>query len=786
MPPQVFFGYPSRPPMRRATIREAAEALRQTGEIDARTWEELSVTGRLIISEITAAIDRSVVSVFDVTEVNENVLFEVGYAVGSDRSIWLLRDTSFAASTRRWEKFGLFRPIGYSGYTNSDEIVRAFLREQPHHRSSTILSQLTDPNLSGITSTSVFYIASPHDTNAERAIRRTLERERSSAFTLATADPTETASQPLAWYADSISASRGVVAHFTAPGRQDAEIHNARAALLSGLAVGMGRPLLMLAEDDYSTPIDYQDALYIYSIPRDAVGRVNTWLRDQRSALASAPTERPSQAFQSALKLRSLRLGFHVAEDEASTLSDYFVETRPYIDVLDGGVRLFVGRKGTGKTAVMLRAADELSTDARNVVCTIKPPGYELESLLRLLRGYREKDTKGYVIESIWKFLLFSELAKAAVDHIRRQRLVVTPGSPEWELLETVDNSGDLVTGDFAVRLERAVNELLPIDVGTGVAVGRLAISEAMHETLLRDLREKLGRALSGRHRVAILVDNLDKAWDRDADIPELSQFLLGLLGAMRPLASEFQRRETGRQPVTTSLAVFLRSDIYGHVSRSAREPDKLAVSRLDWTDPELLIRVLEERYAVAQGVSGSEIWTRLFCSDVDGRRTRDWLLGAVLPRPRDLLYLANAAITNAVNRRHNRVESSDLRDARNSYSTYAVESVLVEGEQDMPQLDNVLYEFAGAPVVIEGEEALKRIRSGLPKRHAAAAAADALTYLLQLSFLGVETRPGNPTFADNPQDLTRALAIAQSRADGGPLRYHVHPAFAPYLDIAT
>ena len=146
----------------------------------------------------------------------------------------------------------------------------------------------------------------------------------------------------------------------------------------------------------------------------------------------------------------------------------------------------------------------------RNVVCTIKPPGYELESLLRLLRSYREKDTKGYVIESVWKFLLFSELAKATADHIRQQRAVIMPGSPEADLIETIDSAGEILTGDFAIRLERAVEELLPVDVGTGVAVGRLAISEALHDTLLRDLRKVLRGALSGRHRVAILVDNLE------------------------------------------------------------------------------------------------------------------------------------------------------------------------------------------------------------------------------------------------------------------------------------
>ena len=67
------------------------------------------------------------------------------------------------------------------------------------------------------------------------ALHEALERERSSTFTLAVVDPQESVIQPLSWYAESIAASRGVVAHFTSPKRQDGEIHNARMALLSGL-----------------------------------------------------------------------------------------------------------------------------------------------------------------------------------------------------------------------------------------------------------------------------------------------------------------------------------------------------------------------------------------------------------------------------------------------------------------------------------------------------------------------------------------------------------------------
>ena len=303
MPPQVFFGYPHRPASRRATIREAVTAVANLGEVKPTTWEQLSTSGRLIINEILDQIDKSSLAVFDITELNHNVLFEIGYAIGSRQRLWLIRDGSYVAGERLWDKFALLAPVGHTRYINSEDILTAFQAERPQDRPDTILTQLIDTDALGITSNSVLYLAGPHETNAERAIQRTLERERSATFSLATTDPRETAVQPLAWYVEAIAASRGVVAHFTSPNRKEADVHNARQALVSGVARGLKKPLLMLAEDDYSAPIDYQNVLFVYQVSREAIARLNGWLSESRAMLveprgtpAASPSSRPTSA----------------------------------------------------------------------------------------------------------------------------------------------------------------------------------------------------------------------------------------------------------------------------------------------------------------------------------------------------------------------------------------------------------------------------------------------------------------------------------------------------------
>ena len=60
-----------------------------------------------------------------------------------------------------------------------------------------------------------------------------------------------------------------------------------------------------------------------------------------------------------------------------------------------------------------------------------------------------------------------------------------------------------------------------------------------MHRGPIAELRTLLSDALVGRTRVAILVDNLDKAWNRSADLSDLVSLLLGLLTSVEAIPFE-------------------------------------------------------------------------------------------------------------------------------------------------------------------------------------------------------------------------------------------------------
>ena len=616
---------------------------------------------------------------------------------------------------------------------------------------------------------------------------RRVRREEGDGTRCTVADPEESAVRSLSWYAQSIYSSAAVVAHFCSPTRYGAEIHNARCALIAGLARGMQKPLLMLADGDYMAPIDYRDLLFIYTNAQDCLRTADDWLTanlpgiDERRRASRLPPAGTSLE----VELRSLRLGDPVAENEAEELSEYFVETSSFREVLERKATVFVGRKGTGKTANMIEAAARLRGDKRNLVCEMKPTSYELGGIAELIRKTQESSEQGYVVESLWKFLVYSEIACAAYAEIRQRPVLPTSETDEYRFLAFMEGEGSFLRDELTTRLETAVDRLLQVERQRGIGDQRAAISEALHRGILLELREHLGRVLSQKRRVAVLVDNLDKTWQRGADIDNMAIFLLGLLSSVNRISDEFAASDRWRRPAAVTLAVFVRNDIYEHVARVAREPDKIPVSRLYWDDGELLLRVIEERYSVYQGEGADpkEMWSTFFCPVTRGMETRQYILSRILPKPRDLIHFCSEAIASAVNRRHTRVEEEDILTAEALYSQSALESLRVEDGVTIQDLEKVLYEFAGARAEASKDEIATYVsRSGMPAERTS----EVVQRLRALSFLGIEIGDNQFDFAIEPRapEVADALARRHATRSGREPRYQVHPAFRRYLEI--
>lgn len=763
--PSAFFAYAGKPPLRAEAMRDAIVELRSYG-VRATGWEDLPVAGNLLVTAICSAINGCGAVVAEVSSMNPNVLFEAGYAIAKNKSVFFMIDETDTDAQKLWTGLEMIATIGRIDYggnsrTAAEKIAKALIESDP------LLQQLL-ADVKAREANAVFSPTVPHRFNAADRLDRALERKKGLKL-LGHGDDLGYA--PLAYYASEVYRSSAAVFHLMGPTRQRSPEHNARVSLLAGMAFGWDLPTLMVAEDGFASPLDYRDMLYVYSNTSELLRKVDQWLE----TVPPAPTtHRRLGQLHLEVELPIRSFGQFVAESEAGELDRYFIATNEFEAVLSARAQIFTGRKGTGKTATMLQSVEQLKLDRRNLVVPIKPTSYDLASLLEILRQVGRGATLDYLLVNLWTYLVLTEIAQRALAHAESLPAGLG-GSAEIAALSAVMNDLRIARdADVATRLDEIVAE----------ASGRVdELADVLHVRWQQRLQSSLMGVLKSYDRVAVVIDNLDKTWERGQDFEMLSQFLLSLLVTAGKLENSLGRVRRGSPPPRLTLAVFLRTDIYDFITLYAREPDKISPQSVQWQDEELLIRVLEERYEANRrdraAAPTNNMWEEVFCSEVNGLPARDYLLWRALPRPRDIIFLANAALTTAINRRHNLVESSDIVFAEKEYSRFAVEALLVETEAQGLDLEEAMYEFAGSNSTIEEGDLMTSLASaGDPQK--------LRDWLIRTSFLGLETSQGAFVHIEGESEARRKLIAAQrvAQTQCRAVRYRVHPAFRPHLDV--
>lgn len=783
----AFYAYPSRPASIGETIELAIADIAKSKEVNLKSWKNLSITGKLIIEQITQAIDHAAIFACDLTYMNFNVLFELGYAIGQSKRVWISLNTTIQSATKSYAQIHpTLVPVGYAGYQNHQDLVEALRRGHPWlDPKNHLLGPQFHPHQPRVEDPALLYLRAPMNTQASVALSEVLKQ---SAFanSLLIDDPKDNPAASLLWYADKILDVDAVLAHILSAEHVNTFHHNAKCSLVCGLARGLGRPVFMLAHEPFEVPIDYLNILATHPTAEACRQITDQWLEHIVPTLPQRRRRRPvaPQPNTTVLDLRHISLGESVAELERDGLDDYFIETSAYYRALDAQTTIFVGRRGTGKTAAFFALDRELSHDSRNHVCRIKPVGYEIDGLVRILRENLQRSERGYLIESLWKFLIYSDLACSVGDMLAARPPHYERTDGEKRLAAFVEEHADQLRPPFSVRLDRAVESLAGLAGIARPEDQRARISEGLHDTIIKELREILGLALAGRNKVIVLIDNLDDPWGPDEHVEYLSELLLGLFKVAADIREDFRHSDHWRKPINFSSVIFIRSDIFFHVQKFTTEQDKLPIQRVIWDNPELLMRVIDERLlnSVQRRCTINQIWS-LFTPTVNDLPVKDFILGTTMARPRDVIYLVKEAVADAVNAGHTTVTEGDFHRARDKYSDTVFTGILAEDDPERGNLETVLYEFAGSPQVLTRSQVEETIRCS---RVSGDDVEFYFNLLCDVSFLGVETSNGF-AFAYDESDRLKLRRIARTLAEhrDEEERYTINPAFHPALELA-
>lgn len=775
-----FFAFSNEVQSSKESIKAAIDELEKSGIASIIPWDKIVNVGQQIVKEVFRLIDESDFFCADLTGVNENVLLEIGYAISKEKPVFLILDTSYGESLNIYKELTLLETIGYLNYTNSSHIVKGvanFLSKN----GSPLISDILDSIKPNVNNAPLFYLKGLYYTDYTKTISHII-----SKIPTVVDDPLEAKVSNLSWYIENTYLSPYCLIEFSSKNRDGFRLHNSKCSLIAGFCLGFGKNTLLVCEKPHDTIFDLRELLLKYNTIKECEKIVGPFVEKINNNIAELVFNKSQKRRleKARTNLQNIDFGEMIAEHENDQLYNYFVETGYINSSIKNEYNIIIGRKGTGKTATLVFLNEYLKSDKRNYVVVIKPINFEIDGIVSLLSSLEEEYEQSYVIESVWKFLIYTEIAKALYFEVESKPLY-SKTDKDNKFLKFIEDNANIYLEDLSVRLEAQVALIKETDIDSeklNQKDFRKKISEILHINTFHVLRNNIADIIEDKNSIIVLIDNLDKSWRSSKDLNLLSRYILGLLGVSGRLAHEISVIKSKQRNIKFKLAVFLRSDIFRYIIQYAREPDKIEYTKLIWSDPEVFFRIIEERFVQLNNsvVSANDLWDKFMVSSVNGVSVREFIMEIVYPRPRDVIFYFKKAQEISIMRGHTVINQDDLFEAYKNYSSWVFTSLIVENGISFKQMEEFLYSFMGSDMIIDEDFIFQSmIESKIP--FDSESKYDFISHLVRLSVIGREISKDNFIFEYDFEDSKKNLLLANKLSSK---RYKIHPSLYPFLEI--
>jgi len=765
-----FIAYPKRPEPIAVTIREATNLINNLPDFEFRTWEESDVAGRHLTAPIFSGMKDSSLLIADITHLNFNVTYEIGYAIGIGKRAFLITNRQYTRDKDTITKIGIFDTLGYEGYTNIDELVsliKSFEDINPLNTSITLDQR-----------TPVFIIETPLKGDV---MTHLVSRVKKARLFYRSFTPSEESRMSAIDTIRHVASSYGIIIPLLSLDMKDAIVHNIRAAFVSGLSHGLNKHTLLL-QDKVSplTPLDIRDYVKTYTHPDD----ISRHIHDFSLSVYESLQQIKEIDLPAGNLLSSIGFGDPMAENEFQNLSRYYLQTDEFGRALRGEVNLVVGRKGTGKTALFSQVRNHKRANKNNIVVDLKPEGYQLLKLKETVLGYLSAGSKAHLITAFWEYLLYLEvcykvLQKDSELHLRNHALYES-----YQTLATLYHSNPYIgEGDFSERLaelSNAISQVYSSKYGDNVQTKLMAeeVTSLIHSHNIREIREHLSNYLKNKNETWILFDNLDKGWTSHGLAAGDITILRCLLDAARKI-----QREMSKMEHKFHVVVFIRNDVYQLLMEESADFGKESCATLDWNDPDLLRDMLRKRLVendMSEDATFYQLWAQVFVTHYEGEETSQFLIERSLMRPRNLLKIVNACKGYAVNLQHDKIEEIDIEKGLYVYSN----DLIVDADQELtdiePEANNLIYQFIGEKTHYTYLELMNMLSEGGIKEENHGRIID---FLLYYGFFGLLTKKHHSQYIYN---VNYNMGILRSiiRKNVPKVTFEMNPAFWYGLEL--
>lgn len=769
----AFVAYPSRDSSLAKIIGQGvAKANRKLNGLRYEPWEFNDIAGNPLISPIIEGIGASRYIVADITYLNPNVVYEVGFAIGREKRCFLTRNSEIEGDRKIAREVGIFDTLGYENYASDDEL-------------SNTLTAYVDPKplpfSTKLDRRAPVYVVEPPMKGGIATVMTS--RLKKASYKYRSFNPTEESRLSAADAIRQVACSAGVLVSIL-DGESEANlIHDIRALFVAGLSHGMGKPTLILAQVSANLPLDIRDAAKTFSRHEDIVERIADFSLEITEYLQLAePT-----SLTNSTPLQSLQIGDPTAENEMTTLASYFLTTDQYSRALRGEVNLVVGRKGAGKTALFLQVRDKIRADKRNIVLDLKPEGYQLLKLKEDILAHLTQGASHHLITAFWEYLILLEITYKLLE---KDRTVHKFNHELRDLYIELDRTYRIenfsAEGDFSERL-LSLAQRISQDYAQRYGSADLTklttenITQLVYSHDIRLLRKQVSDYLEHKGSVWVLFDNLDKGWSTQGVDAVDAMVLRCLIDAGRKV--ERDMRKDGH---VVHCIVFIRNDVYEHLMRQSADYGKEMRATLDWTDPDMLREILRLRLVAGLDLENKgqpdfeAIWPKLCVSHYKGEETSSYIIERSLMRPRNVIKMFSHAKGFAANLNHQKIGEGDLEKGIRAYS----QDLLVELDHELtdvfPAAKDLLYHF----VDCEPQQNLAELKdliipAGLEEREVE----QVVNFLLYYGILGIKSALDAVQFIFDVNYDLKMLKIRAARAGDNAI-YVINPAFRPALGI--
>ena len=383
----------------------------------------------------------------------------------------------------------------------------------------------------------------------------------------------------------------------------------------------------------------------------------------------------PKQNPLSKKSFASAKLGQSFAEhDLIRSKPSLFVETPAIRSArdLESGKSFYVGRRGTGKTAITYYLNDKYP---KNTILL-------LPKLLSSADIFVSSDWDERVHQKPFNTLV-SSFVRAILDEAvmgwRKHGLFNFSAADGSELTRERNNVEQF---DFDLRLLSLIEE----------GFDYLSTGNNKEWIKFRNRPEKLAKEITNeyagqlRMQQIVLVDRLDDEWD-DSDKAVV------LVMALMHACAEIRAATDAVRPM-----VFIRENVFDRVRDLDSEFSRLETSlvSLDWTR-ELLRELVERRLndgLITKYALGGQTWRAFVAGDAE--ESLDCVLKYCQYRPRDVLLYASTALSLAQSHQRAQIERGDFDEARQSFSENRLKELSDEYADNYPRLSTILTRFYG------------------------------------------------------------------------------------------